>query len=233
MLVGGGVGVTPCIAALRHLYQINILFGKTEPIVKEVIFVWSCKNEESYKWFEDVIEECWSKSGTMGFPKLKAYIYLTQEGHTKIPRLLTGRPNFKCIFEEVETDSIVAHRIAVIACGPRKLTNQVWDMTIKHSRKDMRFDFHHETVSHSLFDPLTHLDSLSSKTVCTCQKFSELETTFQTVKTLFQLKKSFISEIDRYITRTRIRVKALRIEQVALSHSQTESCRSIRDGLQS
>jgi len=145
MLVGGGVGVTPCIAALRHLYQINILFGKTEPIVKEVIFVWSCKNEESYKWFEDVIEECWSKSGTMGFPKLKAYIYLTQEGHTKIPRLLTGRPNFKCIFEEVETDSIVAHRIAVIACGPRKLTNQVWDMTIKHSRKDMRFDFHHET----------------------------------------------------------------------------------------
>jgi len=145
IFAGAGIGITPCIAAIRHIFQFNVLFGRRQPIIKEVLFVWSVREMETFNIFKNVIEQCKAKSGNDGFPLFNCQIYLTKECAEKSPDLLMGRPIFNRIFGDFLSESIVGYRIGVVASGPKDFTNEVWDACSSYTRKNYRFDFHHDT----------------------------------------------------------------------------------------
>eukprot|EP00475_Leptophrys_vorax_P013298 TRINITY_DN1967_c0_g1_i1.p1 TRINITY_DN1967_c0_g1~~TRINITY_DN1967_c0_g1_i1.p1 ORF type:complete len:1315 (+),score=276.51 TRINITY_DN1967_c0_g1_i1:28-3945(+) len=150
MALSGGVGVTPCIALLRHIYHINRPNATLDSIVQNVFFVWSCKSEEEIGWFRDELEEIRKKEGRDGYPRLHAYIHVTSnKGDKPLENgLKPGRPNLPQVFSDViaemEKDKANSRAFAV-TCGPAVMVNESWDLATKHSIGSIRFDYHHET----------------------------------------------------------------------------------------
>lgn len=71
VLVCGGVGVTPCMAALRHIYSYDKLhsFSGTGDL-RIVYFVWACKDEALTLCFKDELADIVSKASHPFFPRL-------------------------------------------------------------------------------------------------------------------------------------------------------------------
>jgi predicted ferric reductase len=149
MLVCGGVGVTPCIALLRHIFHVNRENGTLDGIAKNVYFVWSCKSEQEYSWFETEMNEILSKSGTNGFPTLHNFVHITSnKGDGNLPaHLKPGRPDLKSVFNQVSSamNAKGMARTFVVTCGPAQMVSDTWDLCTKNGMNDKRFDFHHET----------------------------------------------------------------------------------------
>jgi predicted ferric reductase len=141
LLACGGVGVTPCIAVLRHIYGIRSTKSHYEPILKNVHFVWSCKTDEDFLWFKTEILQAMEKSGKH-FPKLHLHIHITGSRHASHAMLKIGRPEFEPIFDQIKEET---PRAFVVACGPSSMVNEVWDLSVNKSMSKVRFDFHHET----------------------------------------------------------------------------------------
>jgi predicted ferric reductase len=145
ILVAGGVGVTPCIAMIRELFnsQMEDNFGNVE----KVHLIWSCQDSTTLTWFSKHFEQ--SVFGTRNQLEFKKDIYLTRETNPNFfeEGVSLGRPDIDAIFESinraVEYDSI--ERVAVIACGPSPLVNATWDATTRLSTGKTHYDFHHET----------------------------------------------------------------------------------------
>ena len=70
LLVSGGIGITPFIAALRHIYDYNSSRKSHHPHLTKIILVWNVKKVEEYKWFSDIIDYCIGKSKEEGYPEL-------------------------------------------------------------------------------------------------------------------------------------------------------------------
>ena len=67
MLVGGGVGVTPCISALKDIYRVRMSRSRRSAkqqrnAAKLVYLVWSAQQPEHSGWFSDVLADCFAKS---------------------------------------------------------------------------------------------------------------------------------------------------------------------------
>jgi len=151
LLVGGGVGVTPCIACLRDIYRVSMSASARMGmarigVIRSVFFLWVCPNSTVYSWFQDVVEGCVKKSKVEGYPTFHPLVYSTREKEPKDPLLIPGRPDMYEVFGQVEDDARTreARRIAVFTCGPTPLVNQAWDESIARSGGDMRFEFHNE-----------------------------------------------------------------------------------------
>eukprot|EP00475_Leptophrys_vorax_P020428 TRINITY_DN2795_c0_g1_i3.p1 TRINITY_DN2795_c0_g1~~TRINITY_DN2795_c0_g1_i3.p1 ORF type:complete len:1418 (-),score=317.02 TRINITY_DN2795_c0_g1_i3:83-4336(-) len=150
ILVSGGVGVTPCMAALRHIYHINREDKLGDSRLKSVFFVWSCKDASDFHWYGDVLESIVHLSESVAnYPKLHNHSHITSARESDpLPALAKpGRPRLEKIFEAAENAAKKGEeaRIAVIACGPESLVNLTWDETSKRTQDRNRFDFHHET----------------------------------------------------------------------------------------
>jgi len=148
VLVGGGVGITPQIAALKHIFRINMSTEMRKKIPrsphnKHVVFVWVCPSEEVYGWFSDVLDKCKAVAGKDGYPALYPLVYITRAEKCSNPDLIAGRPKMDEVFDLTEKWT-QAKRTAVIACGPTPLVNSVWDECVGRTMEDVRFDFHHE-----------------------------------------------------------------------------------------
>jgi len=145
IFVCAGIGAASGISALRHLYRFNASqMMKDFPVVQHVTFVWVAQTEESYLWFQEALEHAFEKQGKDGFPRLRAEVLVTRASGTSNPHLKVGKPDLLKIFDEAMLEVPSAKRIAVIANGPRTLTNEVWDFCCRMTRKDVRVDFHHE-----------------------------------------------------------------------------------------
>eukprot|EP00475_Leptophrys_vorax_P011954 TRINITY_DN18417_c0_g3_i1.p1 TRINITY_DN18417_c0_g3~~TRINITY_DN18417_c0_g3_i1.p1 ORF type:complete len:799 (-),score=179.20 TRINITY_DN18417_c0_g3_i1:62-2125(-) len=153
VMVVGGVGVTPAMSLIRHVYHIHRISQEKETHLTDVFFVWTCKNETEFSWYRELLEEAMKRSLSVGnFPMLHSYVHLTQpeneEEAAALPEYVKrGRPDLGAVFTRV--DSVVPSerpfRVAVVACGPSAMVNSTWDLTSERTGFTRRFDFHHET----------------------------------------------------------------------------------------
>jgi len=149
VLVAGGVGATPSIAALRHIYHVNRETQTVDPFLQNVFFIWSCKSMADFKWFQKTIEKIFTRGEDPTFPRFHPYIHVTSKDEAVFdPRLRPGRPNMTAIFDEIEQEVKYKDdrlRVGVVACGPAAMVNETWDECTNRTKDKHRFDFHHET----------------------------------------------------------------------------------------
>jgi hypothetical protein len=63
--------VTPCMAALRHVFHINRESKLGDCRIKSLFFVWSCKDENDFEWYGDVLEVANARSNSgQDYPRL-------------------------------------------------------------------------------------------------------------------------------------------------------------------
>eukprot|EP00475_Leptophrys_vorax_P003831 TRINITY_DN1223_c0_g1_i1.p1 TRINITY_DN1223_c0_g1~~TRINITY_DN1223_c0_g1_i1.p1 ORF type:complete len:1142 (+),score=352.10 TRINITY_DN1223_c0_g1_i1:95-3520(+) len=151
VLVAGGVGVTPSMALIRHVFHINRETNEVDPYLQDVYFIWSCRNEKEFGWYRDMLEEAMARSALENskYPRLHGYVHITKpEGGIELPGYIkSGRPNVHEIFDRIEQNgaSQEGMRVAVVACGPEVMVSEAWDETSSRTKGSVRFDFHHET----------------------------------------------------------------------------------------
>lgn len=148
VVVGGGVGVTPCIATLRDVFRIDMtqedrMEVARHTVNRNVFFVWSCANVATYHWFKDVIDRCEKKSSRTGYAKLHLYIYATREQSPPAP-LIAGRPDLDEIYDAIE-EAADNQPVASFVCGPDQMVTAVWDQcSYRTAQGRTRFYVHHE-----------------------------------------------------------------------------------------
>eukprot|EP00475_Leptophrys_vorax_P035025 TRINITY_DN5728_c0_g4_i1.p1 TRINITY_DN5728_c0_g4~~TRINITY_DN5728_c0_g4_i1.p1 ORF type:complete len:675 (-),score=152.69 TRINITY_DN5728_c0_g4_i1:32-2011(-) len=151
VLVAGGVGVTPSIATIRHIYNLHRSSqNEVEPYLSDLFFIWSCKSEQEYEWYKADVEAAIEKSALKNqkYPTLHLHIHVTSpKDPENLPAYLkSGRPDVSAVFDRVEhCGEDTALRVAVVACGPAVMVNEAWDQCSKRTGRKHRFDFHHET----------------------------------------------------------------------------------------
>jgi NAD(P)H-flavin reductase len=157
LLVAGGVGVTPSMALIRHVYHINRDSNEVDPYLQDVFFVWSCKNEKEFGWYRDILEEAMARSAVENsrFPKLHAYVHITRpesdaSSLKDLPSYIkSGRPDLHQVFDRIVEVGVqrkyASLRTAVVACGPEAMVTESWDQASQRTKGNTRFDFHHET----------------------------------------------------------------------------------------
>eukprot|EP00475_Leptophrys_vorax_P035023 TRINITY_DN5728_c0_g3_i1.p1 TRINITY_DN5728_c0_g3~~TRINITY_DN5728_c0_g3_i1.p1 ORF type:complete len:1084 (+),score=234.56 TRINITY_DN5728_c0_g3_i1:73-3252(+) len=151
VLVAGGVGVTPSIALLRHVFHLHRKSdNEIHPYLSDIFFIWSCKNEQEYSWYKAEVEAAVEKSAlkVAKYPALHLHLHLTAaQDPENLPSFMkAGRPDLRSIFNHVEKCKHEGRlRAAVIACGPSAMVCEAWDECSQRSSKKQRFDFHHET----------------------------------------------------------------------------------------
>eukprot|EP00475_Leptophrys_vorax_P041730 TRINITY_DN78775_c0_g1_i1.p1 TRINITY_DN78775_c0_g1~~TRINITY_DN78775_c0_g1_i1.p1 ORF type:complete len:982 (+),score=244.37 TRINITY_DN78775_c0_g1_i1:113-2947(+) len=152
VLVAGGVGVTPSMALIRHVFNINRNGADVDTRLTDVFFVWSAKNEREFEWYQEMLVEAMKRSALKSdkYPTLHVYAHITQpsgEGFALPEFVRSGRPNLDEVFSRVDQLAAPAEqlRVAVVACGPALMVNDAWDQTVKRTGGNRRFDFHHET----------------------------------------------------------------------------------------
>jgi predicted ferric reductase len=154
VLIAGGVGVTPSMALIRHIYHINRVTNEVDPYLQDVFLLWACKNEREFKWYRRTLEEAMKRSAqnpdTM--PKLHIFVHITQPNVSwDFPIYVKPeRPEMSKVFDQIEQIVTLkcgknGFRASVVACGPAAMVNSAWDQTNKRTRNQIRYDFHHET----------------------------------------------------------------------------------------
>jgi predicted ferric reductase len=150
VMVVGGVGVTPAMALIRHVFHLYRITREKETHLTNVFFIWTCKNEVEFGWYRPMIEKALERSADAEgrYPKLHCYVHITRSENKGLPEYCkVGRPDLDGIFENVDqaVPSDQPFRVAVVACGPEAMVNATWDLTSKRTGSTRRFDFHHET----------------------------------------------------------------------------------------
>jgi predicted ferric reductase len=148
VVVGGGVGVTPCIATLRDIFRVDMtqedrMEKARHTINRNVFFIWSCANVATFHWFKDVIERCEKKSSRSGYARLHLYIYATREASPPAP-MIAGRPDLDEIYDAVE-EVAENQPVASFVCGPDQMVTAVWDQcSYRTAQGRTRYYVHHE-----------------------------------------------------------------------------------------
>jgi predicted ferric reductase len=162
VLIGGGVGITPQIAALKSIYRIcmsNVarVDNLRRTMVKHVYFVWSSPDPEHYWWFADFFQQCVQRRlDDMTYPELHLFIHLTRfkEAPPGLPDyVLPGRPELHQLMSIIcgeRKAELSGAQGAVFACGPTEMVNGAWDAAIAASTKYSYANmlFHRETFDY-------------------------------------------------------------------------------------
>lgn len=88
------------------------------------------------------IKKCMDNSSLRHLPPLIVWVYTTREKTAEQP-MIAGRPDFPSIFKTV-SGAHPGKAALVFACGPSIMVQEIWDQTVKLSKKGERFDFCHE-----------------------------------------------------------------------------------------
>ena len=153
LFVAGGVGVTPILSILKDIYQNQAGARKKRPshCVRDVSLVWVVPYAADALFIMDQLNNFHKLSiKDPLLPDLKLSIHVTRgnDGHALIKgqQFLYSRPQFDTVMDEcIASKPEDSTSTLVYACGPTKMVNQLWDVSMKRNAKDCRVDFYHET----------------------------------------------------------------------------------------
>jgi predicted ferric reductase len=140
--------------------------------LQHVTLIWTVPTEAEYGWYSDQLKKAQAiTEQNLSFPSLTINVFVSRQGATSEEELQTGRPNFTEIFsnlsEQIQLGSnrrnsestagavpssdvritlpgSQTHRVAVVACGPNAIIQEVWDQTQMRSDQTIRYDLHRE-----------------------------------------------------------------------------------------
>lgn len=134
VLVCGGVGVTPMLAILKKLYLYKVPEKRqaalTRPHTKDVFFVWTMPDVQTYEWFAKEINIFIATAGSdPRFPKLHILPYITRaKAEDSLPAgCIAGRPDITKALRDSCSITGDGKRIAVFTCGPTQLCKDTRD----------------------------------------------------------------------------------------------------------
>ena len=156
LLVGAGIGVTPFASILKTIWY-RFRNSKTPLKLKQVYFVWSCRDKDAFSWFQDllmVLEE----ENIDHFLQIHTYltgklddstirnVYINNgvDGKDAVTNLKAGthfgRPNWDQIFSQIGSKH-KGKDIGVFFCGPKALSSVLHKQCNKwtDSTTDTRF----------------------------------------------------------------------------------------------
>lgn len=143
LFVCGGIGITPCISFIRHVYSLP------EPQegfdhIRHIYLVWCCFSEKEAQWVNQELLKVIESSQDPKYPNFYLYVFITGQSIVKNPTYFVGRPDIDKIFDTTETRMLDEHsRACVFVCGPKSLSQQVWD-TWSRRATHKRYDFRQE-----------------------------------------------------------------------------------------
>ncbi|XP_013412172.1 dual oxidase 2-like isoform X1 [Lingula anatina] len=146
ILVGGGIGVTPFAAILKHVSYLASIKAKIN--CKKIYFFWVTQNQRQFEWMIDIIREVEESDFddlvtvnvfvTQFFGKFDlrtVMMFLCEKHFVSISErsLFTGlkaptnfgRPDFQKVIRDISLQWPKVHKFGVFACGPPALTNSV------------------------------------------------------------------------------------------------------------
>jgi len=150
VFVAGGIGITPVISVLKDIYGAGSA-KKHHHCIRNVSVVWIVPHACEASLFSTELNSIHLKSLEDSLmPDFDLAIHATRdtEDTNAIPgqQVVYSRPNFESVMNQcVEKKPEDLRSILVYACGPGAMVNQLWDVTSRKNKKDLRVDFYHET----------------------------------------------------------------------------------------
>jgi len=160
ILVGGGIGVTPFGAILKHInFRIKM---QGQNILEKVYFFWVSRDKNAFEWFNDVLaalendningflEISTYLTGVLSVEEIRNVMYSGLDAeHDQITGLQSptyfGRPNWDAIFQD-KAQKHTGQTIGVFFCGPPLLSKQLSKFCSKYTttRSNTIFLYHKE-----------------------------------------------------------------------------------------
>ena len=170
VLIGAGIGVTPWISVLRHIWHLRNLSPKR---LQRVEFIWVCKDTSAVSWFGVMLKTvqhtfCCDPSF------LNIHIYLTQGAdqtgtgaclhrgsaaadhvNNQLSSIYHGRPDFLNIFQNIRQDLInetyldrpsygIHSTVGIYFCGPKAMGKAIQLASQKCTGHEIQFRFRKE-----------------------------------------------------------------------------------------
>jgi predicted ferric reductase len=154
VLICGGVGITPALSLIRHVYDYNISDindsreSKPKSNLEHIYLVWCCTTEEDAQWVNHELLHAIQQSYLEYYPKFDLFIFITgSQGRLRNSTFHVGRPNLNAIFDTVEEHMIFTESYPIKSCvyvsGPKSLSMETWDTWSKRTLSK-RYDFYQE-----------------------------------------------------------------------------------------
>jgi len=142
LFVCGGIGITPCISFIRHVYS-SSEYSKEFNHIRHIYLVWCSSSEKEAKWVNEELLRVIELSQRSDYPNFYLYVFITGQSCVKNPTYFIGRPDMNKVFDTAETRMLDQSQACVFVCGPKTLSQQVWD-TWSHRATGKRYDFRQE-----------------------------------------------------------------------------------------
>jgi predicted ferric reductase len=155
LFVCGGIGITPCLSFIRDVYNYNTNpnpnntlpfsdLGTTHTHIRQIILVWCCPNEDDAQWVNQELLHAIRRSQAGNYPGFHLYVFITNQSEIKNSTYYVGRPDMDRVFDTMEDRMVEGNaRACVHVCGPRSLSQTVWDTWSRRSL-GKRYDFRQE-----------------------------------------------------------------------------------------
>ncbi|XP_054263442.1 NADPH oxidase 4-like isoform X1 [Macrosteles quadrilineatus] len=153
--IAAGIGITPFIAVLHHLYKSDsVRWGQERP--HHLHLLWVVRSQDQLTWAADLITQLHHKCWSSNYPdKFDFSLYITKgnahQGSLSLSNLIQkrtyfGRPNWRNLFSEW---ALLYHKkeVSVFTCGPSSLHRQVKSAALKFNSKGTRFNCVQESFS--------------------------------------------------------------------------------------
>ena len=146
LLVGGGVGVTPCLGSLQYLKSQYVNFEMNESggtPDKRIFFVWTVRDVELVALLKNEI-----LAFKTAMPELQILVHYTgsETQHPAVvamgDSLKTGRPDIPSLLQDITASG--PRSLGVFTCGPMPLTAGV-AKSVKEAQTTTIIDHHNET----------------------------------------------------------------------------------------
>jgi predicted ferric reductase len=143
LFVCGGIGITPCISFIRHVYSKSET-SKEFNHIRHIYLVWCSSSEKEAEWVNRELLRVIENYQDPKYPSFYLYVFITGQSAVKNKTYFIGRPDMDMVFDTAETRMLDEHtRACVFVCGPKTLSQQVWD-TWSHRATHKRYDFRQE-----------------------------------------------------------------------------------------
>ncbi|KAN0093404.1 Ferric reductase NAD binding domain containing protein [Tylopilus felleus] len=167
VLIGAGIGVTPFVSILKHIWyrQKKGDIGS----LSRVEFFWVCRHAPSFGWFQTLLQQIEDAQFDPNF--LRINIYLTQKVDENMlwniavndaaeydpltqlrARTMFGRPDWKSVYRRIREAIEIGQylpgntgqaktKVGTYFCGPGALGRTIREATLQHTSKNVVFTF--------------------------------------------------------------------------------------------